>query len=107
MFTEVDEAVQLTAAVLLRREQAARTIDQVRSLVRATEQAIEESRKLMAANDALFGAFHGTTCPDPLTAAQLENLAQLVAKARGGCAFIWNPSGTLPVFNPAQSAAIQ
>jgi hypothetical protein len=108
MFTEVDEVARLTSAVLLRREQATQALDEVRKLVRATELAIQESRRLIAANDVLFRALpgSGTIRLNPLTTSQLENLALLVAKARGGHAFIWNPSKALPVINPTQSAAI-
>jgi hypothetical protein len=109
MLTEVEDAVRLTTAVLQRREQATQTLDQVRSLVQASEKAVLESRKLLASNEILLGALLGQPeiDPEPLTAGQLEELAQLVAKARGGHAFLWNPSHALPVFNPTQSAAIQ
>jgi hypothetical protein len=110
MLTQVDDAIRLTTAVSLRLEQAKETVDQVKSLLRASEQAVQESRKLLAANDVLLGALLASRrelCPEPLTMSQLEDLAQRVAKARGGCAFVWNPSKALPIFISPESASIQ
>jgi len=109
MWTEVEDAVRLTTAFLQRREQATQTLDQVRSLVQAGEKAVQESRKLLAGNEILLGALlaRPEIDPEPLTACQLEELARLVANARGGHAFLWNPNHALPVFDPTQSAAIQ
>jgi hypothetical protein len=106
---EVDDAVQLTSAVLLRRERATDTLRKVRSTVQATERAIEESRKLLAASEILLGQFQRVqnVSPAPLTTDQLEELAELVAKARGGYAFIWNANDVIPAFNSRPSSAIQ
>jgi hypothetical protein len=108
MLMEVDEAIRLTSVVSLRREKTAEMLNQVRELVRVSDQAIEESRKLLAANDILLGTMlRCEISPPPLSHRQLEDLAQMVAKARGGYAFVWNPNDAFPLFNSTASAAIQ
>jgi hypothetical protein len=81
---------------------------QVRSMVEASREAIEQPRKLLAVNDAVLTALRpSATVPDSLTCVQLDELAALITKARGGHAFVWNVNTTLPIFTSPQSTAIQ
>ncbi len=109
MWTELDDALRLASATMLRREQTREIVQQVQVLVESGRRAVEESRKLLALNDELLKALllPRPVAPEPLTSSQLEELARLVANARGGYAFIWNAFGPVPVLDPAPSAAIQ
>ena len=108
MLSEVEDATRLTSAVLLRRQQTFQFMGQVRSIVEAAKQAIEESRKLLAVNEALLAAIRpAQTAPVTLTDLQLDELAVLISKSRGGHAFVWNAHRPLPIFDSKQSSAIQ
>jgi hypothetical protein len=107
MLSEVDDAVRLAHKVLLRRERTVELMDQVRSIIQASERAIQESRKLLAVNEAVLSALRpAQTSPVPLTEIQLDELAERIAKTRGGHAFVWNAYGPLPIFDSTQSTAI-
>jgi hypothetical protein len=45
--------------------------------------------------------------PVMLTDAELETLAALIAKSRGGHVFVWRAEDPLPIFDPQPTSRIQ